>query len=69
MSPKAISSESSKHRKAAADHLRKSRAATTPSEKVSETRIAKSYKTMAANQDWLDTEGAKTEGRKSNTGD
>ena len=54
-----VSSESKKHRKAAADHLRKSRNAATPTEKASETRIAKSYKTMATNQGWLDSERAR----------
>jgi len=54
-----FSSESKKHRKAAADHLRKSRSAATPTEKASETRVAKSYQTMATNQDWLDRERAR----------
>jgi len=63
MSSRAISSESKKHRNAAAVHLRKSRKATTSSEKAAETRIAKSYKTMAANQDWLDNERAKVVNR------
>ena len=60
MDSKELSSESRSHRKAAADHLRKSRTVITAAEKASETRIAKSYKTMADNQDWLDNERAKT---------
>jgi hypothetical protein len=45
--------ESRKHRKSAADHLRKSLTAGTPAEKAEETRMAKSYKTMAENEEWL----------------
>jgi hypothetical protein len=59
MRSRETSSKSKKHRKAAADHLRKSRSAVTPAEKASEKRIANSYKTMATNQDWLDREGGK----------
>jgi hypothetical protein len=64
MSSRVISSESKKHRKAAADHLRKSRKVNTSTEKASEMRIAKSYKTMATNQDWLDTERVNAASRK-----
>jgi hypothetical protein len=46
------------------DHLRKSRKAVTSAEKASETRKAKSYKTMADNQDWLDNERLKASNRK-----
>jgi hypothetical protein len=59
-----MSDESKKHRKAAADHLRKSRKAITSSEQASEMRMAKSYKTMAENQEWLDDERAKATQRK-----
>jgi hypothetical protein len=59
MSPKEISSEAKSHREAAANHLRKSRNATTAAEKASEVRKARSYETMANNQDWLDNERAK----------
>ena len=58
-----MSDEAKKHRKAAADHLRKSQEATTPDEKASEARIAKSHKTMADNQDWLDEERRRTASR------
>jgi hypothetical protein len=64
MRSKDESDESKKHRKAAADHLRKSRKAVTSAEKASETRKAKSYKTMADNQDWLDNERLKASNRK-----
>jgi transcriptional regulator len=60
MGLKQLGTESRSHRKAAADHLRKSRKAITAAEKASETRIAKSYKTLADNQDWLDDERAKS---------
>lgn len=63
MSLKELGSESKGHRKAAADHLRKSRKAISAMEKASETRIAKSYKTMADNQEWLDDERAKSTSR------
>jgi hypothetical protein len=52
--------ESQKHRQSAADHFRKARHATTASEKAAEIHTAKSYKTMAENQDWVDRERAKT---------
>ena len=58
-----MSDEAQKHRKAAADHLRKSQEATTPDEKASETRISKSHQTMADNQNWLDEERRKAAGR------
>jgi hypothetical protein len=58
------SDESEKHRRAAADHLRKSQKATTAFEKTSEQRLSMSHKTMADNQDWLDDQSAKATSRK-----
>jgi hypothetical protein len=54
-----MNDESNKYRQSAADHFRKARKATTASEKKSETRTAKSYKTMADNEEWVDRERAK----------
>lgn len=51
-----MSEQSQKSRQAAAEHFRKARTASTVSEKASETRAAKSHKTMADNQEWLDRE-------------
>jgi hypothetical protein len=59
-----MNDEAKQHRQTAADHFRRARKATTASEKASETRAAKSYKSMADNQEWLDRVRAKVAERK-----